>query len=125
VRPTAAGTYDQVAENQKRDGLLPLDLARFIRSRADLGESNAAIARRLGVDQTTVAHHLALRELPPPLEAALRTGRCTAPRTLYELNKIHAERPEAVAELLKSDAPISREVIAALRRPARRAKPAK
>ena len=49
----------QVAENQKRHGLTPLDLARFMRSRADAGESNAEIAKRLGIDLTGVAHHLA------------------------------------------------------------------
>lgn len=122
VRPTAADPYAQVAENQKRYGLSPLDLARFIRSRVDLGESNATIARRLGIDLTTVAHHLALLELPPPLEAALRTGRCAAPRTLYELKKVHAQRPEAVVKLLRSEAPITREAVAALRKPARQLK---
>lgn len=122
VRPTASDPYAQVAENQKRHGLSPLDLARFIRARADLGESNAMIARRLGIDLTTVAHHLALLELPPPLEAALRTGRCAAPRTLYELNKVHAQRPEAVVKLLKSDVPITREAVAALRPPTRKPK---
>lgn len=122
VRPTAADPYAQVAENQKRHGLSPLDLARFIRSRVDLGDSNATIARRLGIDLTTVAHHLALLELPPPLEAALRTGRCAAPRTLYELNKVHAQRPDAVVRLLKSEAPITREAVAALRKPTRQPK---
>ena len=122
VSPTAADPYAQVAENQKRHGLSPLDLARFIRSRVALGESNATIARRLGIDLTTVAHHLALLDLPPPLEAALRTGRCAAPRTLYELNKVHAQRPEAVVKLLKSEAPITREAVAALRQSTRKPK---
>lgn len=119
VREAAADPYAQVAENQRRHGLSPLDLARFIRSRVDPGEANATIARRLGMDLTSVAHHLALLELPRPLETALRSGRCAAPRTLYELRKIHAKRPEAVADLLASEAPITREVVAALRRPAR------
>jgi ParB-like chromosome segregation protein Spo0J len=67
--------YAQVAENQKRRGLSALDLARFIRSRVTMGESNAQISRRLGLDQTTIAHHLALLDLPPVLEAALLSGR--------------------------------------------------
>ena len=54
--------YAQVAENQKRHGLSPLDLARFMRSRVEAGESNAEIAKRMGIDQTTVAHHLALAD---------------------------------------------------------------
>jgi ParB family chromosome partitioning protein len=120
VRDAAADPYAQVAENQKRHGLSPLDLARFIRSRVDAGETNAFISKRLGMDLTTIAHHLALLELPPPLDAALRSGRCAAPRTLYELNKIHADRPQAVVDLLNADGPITREAVAALRPRVRR-----
>ena len=36
----------------------------------DAGESNATIAKRLAIDQTTVTHHLALLALPPVLGAA-------------------------------------------------------
>ncbi len=71
VRDSASDAYAQVAENQKRHGLTPLDLARFIRGRVDGGESNATVAKRLGIDQTTLAHHLALLALPPELDAAL------------------------------------------------------
>lgn len=124
VRPTAADPYAQVAENQKRHGLTPLDLARFIRGRVDLGESNATIAKRLGMDLTTVAHHLALLDLPTPLAAALKSGRCAAPRTLYELAKVHADRPQAVVDLLQGDEPITRAAVAALRKPVRASKPA-
>lgn len=124
VRPTGADPYAQVAENQKRHGLTPLDLARFIRGRVDLGESNATIAKRLGMDLTTVAHHLALLDLPAPLAAALKSGRCAAPRTLYELTKVHAHRPTAVVDLLEGEKPITREAVAALRRSARASRPA-
>jgi ParB family chromosome partitioning protein len=120
VREAAADPYAQVAENQKRHGLSPLDLARFIRSRVALGETNAVVARRLGMDLTTVAHHLALLDLPPVLDAALKSGRCSAPRTLYELSKVHADRPEAIRDLLDREGPITREAVAALRKPVRR-----
>ena len=107
--------YDQVAENLKRHGLSPLELARFIRGQVDTGESNATIAKRLAIDQTTVAHHLALLALPPVLDAALKTGRCTSPRTLYELSKLHTDQPARVAELVAGDEPITRHAVAALR----------
>ena len=81
VRDAPADPYAQVAENQKRHGLTPLDLARFIRAKVDEGESNATIAKRLVMDPTTVAHHLALLDLPPELDDALKSGRCTSPRT--------------------------------------------
>jgi len=107
--------YDQVAENLKRHALSPLDLARFIRGRIDAGESNATIAKRLAIDQTTLAHHLSLLSLAPVLEAALASGRCTSPRTLHELSKLHDEDPGRVADLIASDRPITREAVAAAR----------
>jgi ParB family chromosome partitioning protein len=115
VRDTPADRYAQVAENQKRQGLTPLEMARFIRAQVDAGDSNATIARQLGMNLTTVAHHLALLELPPELDGALRSGRCTSPRTLYELGKLHAEKPEQVQSLLSSDAEITRSAVSALR----------
>jgi ParB family chromosome partitioning protein len=112
---SAHDVYAQVAENQKRHGLSPLDLARFMRSRADTGESNAEIARRMGIDQTTVAHHLALLTLPPELDEAFRSGRCTSPRTLYELAKLHHERPEQVKTIMGRKGEITRSDVTALK----------
>jgi ParB family chromosome partitioning protein len=89
----AHDVYAQVAENQKRYGLTPLDLAKFMRSRVDAGDSNAEIARRMGIDLTSAAHHLALLSLPPELDEALRSGRCTSPRTLYELARCTRQGP--------------------------------
>lgn len=114
-RDTPTDPYTQVAENQKRHGLTPLDLARFIKSRVDAGASNAEIAKRLGMNQTTVAHHLALLELPPELDAALKSGRCTSPRTLHELSKLHDDNPNQVQELLASGSAITRTTVSALR----------
>jgi ParB family transcriptional regulator, chromosome partitioning protein len=92
--------YAQAAENQKRHGLTPMDLARLIRKKSDAGDSNATIAKLLGIDQTTIAHHLALLDLPPDLNDAMQAGRCTSPRTLYELKKLHHDQPERVRALL-------------------------
>jgi ParB family chromosome partitioning protein len=115
VRDAPADPYTQVAENQKRHGLTPLDLARFIRRRVDAGDSNATVARRLGMNLTTVAHHLALLELPPDLDEAMKSGRITSPRTLHELSKLHAEQPEQVNALMTSGAEITRTAVSALR----------
>jgi ParB family chromosome partitioning protein len=115
VRDKAADPYAQVAENQKRHGLSPLDLARFIKSRVEEGESNAAIARRLGMNLTTVAHHLALLDLPPELDRAMKSGRCTSPRTLHELSKLHDEQPECARALISGGAEITRTAVATLR----------
>ena len=115
VRDAPADPYTQVAENQKRHGLMPLDLARFIRGRVDAGDSNATVARRLGMNLTTVAHHLALLELPPELNEALKSGRIRSPRTLHELSNLHAEQPEQVRALMTSGAEITRRAVSALR----------
>lgn len=108
VRDAPADAYDQVAENQKRHALTPADLARFIKARVDAGESNAEIARRLGMNLTTVAHHLSLLDLPPALDQAMKTGRCTSPRTLHELRKLHEVEPDRVRALVDSAAEITR-----------------
>jgi ParB family transcriptional regulator, chromosome partitioning protein len=115
VRDTPADPYAQVAENQKRHDLTSLDLARFIRARVDDGESNASIATRLVMDLTTVAHHLALLDLPPVLDEALKAGRCTSPRTLYELGKLHQAQPEQVNALIAGESEITRAAVAAIR----------
>ena len=116
VRDSATDPYAAVAENQKRHGLSPLELARFIKGRVVAGESNAVIARKLGMDLTTVAHHLALLDLPPPVDQALKTGLCTSPRTLYELSKLHDEKPEQVSALI-AGGDITRSAVAALKAP--------
>jgi ParB family chromosome partitioning protein len=115
VRDLPADPYTQVAENQKRHGLMPLDLARFIKSRSESDESNATIAKRLGMNPTTVAHHLTLLDLPPELDQALRSGRCTSPRTLHELTKLHEAQPAQVKALVTGDTEITRTTVTAMR----------
>ena len=115
VRDLPADRYSQVAENQKRNGLTPPELARFIRAQVDAGDSNATIARQLGMNLTAVAHHLSLLDLPPVLDDALKSGRCTSPRTLHELSKLHGDSPGQVQALLASGAEITRASVSAIR----------
>ena len=90
-----------------------------MRSRVDDGDSNAEIARRLGIDLTTVAHHLALLTLPPELDEAFRSGRCTSPRTLYELAKLQKTRPEHVKAIVGREGEITRSAVASIQRTSR------
>ena len=115
VRVAAADPYAQVAENQKRCPLQPIELARFVRGRSAAGDSNVAIAKRLGMDLTTVAHHLALLDLPPVLDDAFKAGRCTSPRTLYELSKLHEQDPAHVDVWVSGHDEITRSAVATLR----------
>jgi ParB family transcriptional regulator, chromosome partitioning protein len=122
VRDAVTDPYAQVAENQKRHGLTPIDLARFIKDRVAKGDSNGFIAKRLGMNLTTVAHHLSLLDLPPELDQALKTGRCTSPRTLHELSKLHETEPDKVRALVAGDVEITRSAVAAMK--AQRSEPA-
>jgi len=115
IRDLPADRYAQFAENQKRHGLTPLEVARFIRIQADAGDSNATIARQLGMNLTAVAHHLSLLDLPPVLDDALKSGRCTSPRTLHELRRLHVDKPGQVQALLASGVEITRTAVSALR----------
>jgi ParB family chromosome partitioning protein len=115
IRDSPADRYAQVAENLKRHSLTPLEMARFIRGEVDAGESQSTIAVRLGMNLTTVAHHLSLLELPPVLEGALKSGRCTSPRTLHELSKLHDQEPAQVRDLVESSSELTREAVSMLR----------
>jgi ParB family chromosome partitioning protein len=119
VRDAPADRYAQVAENLKRADLAPLDLARFIRQQMDAGDSQAEVSRRLGMNLTTVAHHLSLLELPPVLADAMKSGRCTSPRTLHELSKLNEQQPEAVHSLIDGEGAITRDAVATVRNEAK------
>jgi ParB family transcriptional regulator, chromosome partitioning protein len=115
IRDAPADRYAQVAENLKRHCLSPLDLARFIRDQVNAGDSQTTIAKQLGMNLTTVAHHLSLLELPLVLDDAMKAGRCTSPRTLHELSKLHEQEPERVKALVDGPGDITREAVATLR----------
>lgn len=75
---------------------------------------------------TTLAHHLSLLELPPVIDQALRTGRCTSPRTLHELIKLHEVEPDRVRALVDRQTEITRHVVMELKfKPPKPNRPAK
>jgi ParB family chromosome partitioning protein len=57
---------------------------------------------------------LALLTLPQELDEALRSGRCTSPRTLYELAKLHKTKPERVKAIVSGRGEITRKAVASL-----------
>ncbi len=106
-----ANHTSQFAENQKRPGLSPLELAPFIRAQVDAADSNATIAGQLGMNLTTVSHHLSLLDLPPVPDDPLETGPCSSPRTLHKLSKLHDRHAACVEELLDGSVPITRDAV--------------
>jgi ParB family chromosome partitioning protein len=112
---TTADHYDQVIENEQREGLRPLELALFVSKRLARGESQADIARRLGKSRQWVTLVTAMIEPPDWLLQAYREGRCRGMLELYELRRLHAEHPQPVEAWASRQDAIGRDAVAALR----------
>lgn len=89
--------YAQVAENQQRKPLQPLELAGFIERKLGQGQQKKQVAARLGIDASAVTHLLALAQDPPPWLLELYHGRrCRTPQYLYELRALAQLAPKLV-----------------------------
>ena len=112
----SADSYDQVIENEQREGLKPLELALFVQKRLALGDKQADIAKNLGKSRQWVTLATALIEPPDWLLQAYRDCRCRGMNELYELRRLHGQHAEAVAAwVAKQVGLITRERIAELR----------
>ena len=112
----SADSYDQVIENEQREGLKPLELALFVQKRLALGDKQADIAKNLGKSRQWVTLTTALIEPPDWLLQAYRDGRCRGMNELYELRRLHGQHAEAVADwVTKQPGLITRERIAEVR----------
>ena len=72
----AADDYDQVIENEQREGLTPLELALFVKKRLACGDSQQEIARRLGKSKSHITMVCAMIDPPDWLLDAYRRGHC-------------------------------------------------
>ncbi len=113
---TTADRYDQVIENEQREGLKPLELAMFVQKRLGLGESQSEIARKLGKSRQWVAQATALIEAPDWLLQTYREGRCRGLNELSELRRLHAEHPQDVEEWVAQQVSVTRDRLQDLRR---------
>jgi len=114
----SAESYDQVIENEQREGLKPLELALFVQRRLVAGESQAEIARRMGKSKAYVTYAIALIDAPDWLLAAYREGRCRGLRELYELRRAADESEADVEAWVRSKSTITRKEVKALAAPA-------
>jgi ParB family chromosome partitioning protein len=94
--PRQFDDYAQVAENERRQGLQPLELATFIDKKIKAGEKRNAVAQKLKIDASAVTHLLALVDAPPFVLELYHSRRCRAPHYLYELRKLHKKNAEVV-----------------------------
>ena len=104
-----ADSYDQVIENEQREGLKPLELALFVQRRLAAGDSRAVIARHLGKSASIVTYAAALIDAPDWLLTAYREGRCRGLRELYELRQAHEREGSAVEAWADTQSSVSRD----------------
>ncbi|MDP3084507.1 MAG: ParB/RepB/Spo0J family partition protein [Rubrivivax sp.] len=112
---TTADSYDQVIENEQREGLRPLELALFVQKRIALGDNQAEIAKRLGKSRQWVTLATALIEPQDWLLQAYREGRCRGINELYDLRRLHGEHGEAVEAWAAQQPSITRDRLTELR----------
>jgi ParB family transcriptional regulator, chromosome partitioning protein len=112
---TTADSYDQLIENEQREGLKPLELALFVQKRLAMGDKQAEIAKRLGKSRQWVTLTTALIEAPDWLLQAYREERCRGMNELYELRRLHGEHAQAVEAWVTQQPAITRDRIAVLR----------
>lgn len=112
---TTADNYDQLIENEQREGLTPMELALFVQKRMAMGDKQAQIAKRLGKSRQWVTLTTALIEAPDWLLQAYWQGRCRGLNELYELRRLHEVHAEAVETWVAQQGAITRERITGLR----------
>jgi len=64
-----------IVENVQRCDLNPIELAHAYRTLADAGHTQDEIGERVGLDRSSVAHHIRLLELPRGIQADVEEGR--------------------------------------------------
>ena len=106
--------YDQVIENIQRDDLKPMELAIFIKGKLDGGVKKNEIARRLGKSATSITELMALVDAPACVEAVYTSGRCSSPKTLYELRMLAEKYPEQVQEWCENAEDVTRKSVTEL-----------
>ena len=89
-------SYDQVIENEQREGLKPLEIALFIKRQLDRGQSRIDIARGIGKSPSYVTVASALVDAPDWLMDAYRAGKCRGMFELCELRRLHEKDAAAV-----------------------------
>lgn len=107
-------SYDQVIENEQREGLSPLALAMFVKKRLAAGDNQAEIARRLGKSRSYITHAMALIDAPVWLMDLYRAGHCRGLSALYELRNLHKDNSQIVEAWASDRACINREDVRAL-----------
>ncbi len=85
--------YGQMIENIQRDDLRAPEIAAFVASRLDAGDTQAEISRKLGKPRDWVSRFASVQSMPEFLRAKLESSSI---RALYELYQAWRTHPEAI-----------------------------
>jgi ParB family chromosome partitioning protein len=92
--PRQLDDYAQVAENQQRVALQPLELALFAAKKIAAGEKKLAVAAGLGMRPSALSHLLCLSGAVPAFILELyHARRCRTPLYLYRLRQLWRRDP--------------------------------
>jgi ParB family chromosome partitioning protein len=108
-------SFDQVAENDQREGLTAMELALFIKARMAEGMTQREIGRRMGRSESYISRATALLDAPDCVTAAYREGRLRGGTEAYELRKLHAQNPEMVEQWSAGAQEVTRTTLAELK----------
>jgi ParB family chromosome partitioning protein len=103
-----ADSYDQVIENEQREGLKPIELALFIERELASGLNQAEVARRLGKSRTYIGYVCALIDPPDWLLSLYREGRCRGVKELHDLRRLGEKHLAQVRDFVNAHAYLSR-----------------
>lgn len=106
--------YAQIAENERREALQPLDLAKFVAKRIAMGDKKLHISKQLRLDPSVITHLLALVEGPAFLLELYHGRKCRTPKYLWELARLHTKNAELVEQCVSAAEVVDRAFIAAL-----------
>lgn len=99
--------YLQMAENMKRADLTVVEIAEFVCARTELGEKQADISEKLGLDKGQISKYCAWREMPESLKEAVKTKKLGSIQAAHALFKTWEEYPKETEEFLESKERIS------------------
>lgn len=113
--PRQFDDYAQVAENERRTALQPLELATFVAKKLQHGDSKATIAARLGIHPSALTHLLCLvGDVPPILLELYHSRRCRTIQYLYRLGRLWKADSRRVEEACAGTNEIDGRMILAL-----------
>ena len=106
---------DQISENTHRSDLTPMQISFAIKKLLSKKVKKKDIAQVVNIDQSDIAHYLALLNLSDIIESVYRDKRCRSARSLHNLQDAYDDHPAEVEEWCNSDVLIGRSSIEALK----------